>query len=278
MTIPVAVRQAGDAARRAKNRTLRWNPPALDSPVHPLSSAPPCQLAAVLGQAGARAVELVENLQNFTAEEEIEYQTLDHADVLQVFGSETFEYVVTFGAPEKGLAMEEHRNPIHGSSGTAAGLDIGLPELALIFLPEMQGDYDMVCAGAGEWENQPAWVIQFRQRRDRPSRTFSFRVGHSVYSAGLRGRAWIDVHSGEVLHLETGLMESVPAVNMRQWYLSIGYAPVQFQSRPVTVWLPSVVNGYLEYGKLRTIVYHTFSKYLLFSVQTEEKIAKPKAP
>ena len=257
---------------------MLWDPPHLDAPFHPAASAPPCQLTEVLEKAGARATALLSNLQNFSAEEEIEFQTLDRAEAVLSLGSESFEYVVAFGPHGPPPAVQEYRKPIHGSSGDAAGIDIGLPEMAMIFLPVMQGDYEMECEGEGAWKSAPAWVVRFQQRKDRPVRTFAFRVGKEVHPEGLKGRAWIDAASGEILHMETGIMEGLVALHVRNWFLSIDYGPVQFQSSPVKVWLPQSVDGYYDFGLKRTIIYHTFSKFLLFSVQSRETLGKPKAP
>jgi hypothetical protein len=268
-----------DTEKKPKSRNLSWNPPSLDSPIHALASTPPCSLPEVLERAGKRATEMVSNLQNFTAQEEIRYQTTDRLFNLQDFGSEVFEYVVAFGPPEMGLIVEEHRNPIRGSSLTAAATqDTGLPEMALLFLPDMQEDYEMACEGAAQWESSPAWVVRFQQRRDRPRRMFSFRVGASVYPASLKGRAWIASDSGEVVHLETGISDEIPAVKVRRWYLTIDYSPVQFQSRPVSFWLPQSADGYCDFGDHRTIVYHTFSNFMLYSVETGQKTVKPRVP
>ena len=162
----------------------------------------------------------------------------------------------------------------------ASGQDIGLPELALIFLSNFQGDYEMKCEGAAEWNGQRAWVVHFQQRKDRPSHTASFRVKGVDYPAKLKGRAWISqatsTDSGEVLHLETSLMEAIPAANVRQMYLAVDYAPVQFRTQNTRVWLPQGAEAYGDFGDHYTIAYHTFTNFLLFSVQTDQIIENPK--
>jgi hypothetical protein len=275
----LAARQSGDLARQPKNRSLSWNPPALDSPVRSLALSPGCELAKVLAQAGARESEQVANLQNFTAQEKIEYRTSDVENIVRDGGSESFEYIVVFQQSPGGLVFEEKRNPTHGSSlSSAATQDMGLPEMVLIFLPNMQDDYEMSCEGAVQRSGQLTWVIRFQQRKDKPSRSYSFRVNNVVYPVGLKGRAWIASDSGDVVHMETGLMEGVPAVRVRNSYLSIDYAPVQFQAQPVKIWLPKLVDSFHDFGDHRTIVYHTFTDFLLFLVQTDQKIEKPKQP
>ncbi|MGC2390252.1 MAG: hypothetical protein WA621_12720, partial [Candidatus Acidiferrum sp.] len=53
-------------------------------------------LSNVLEQAGARANELVTNLQNVTAEEKIEYRVLGSMGLLLEDGRGTFDYTVDF--------------------------------------------------------------------------------------------------------------------------------------------------------------------------------------
>jgi hypothetical protein len=94
----------------------------------------------------------------------------------------------------------------------------------------------------------------------------------------LKGRAWIATDSGEVIHIETSLLGNIPATNIRNWYFSIDYAPVQFHAQNVRTWLPQAVEAYGDFDDRRTIVYHTFTNFMLFSIQTDQMIEKPKDP
>jgi len=270
-------------AAERKSKVLLWDPPNVDGSLRSHSSSTPCLLAEVLEQAGTRANELVTNLQNFTAQEKIEYQLRSSvAHVLQG-GTGNFDYTVVFGQHPEGLAVQESRSLERGTRAFPFSIqDVGLPEMALIFLPEFQGDYEMKCEGAAEWNGQPTWVVHFQQRKDRPSHTASFRVKGVDYPAKLKGRAWISqatsADSGEALHLETSLMEAIPAANVRQMYLSVDYAPVQFRTRNTRVWLPQDADAYGDFGDHYTIAYHTFTNFLLFSVETDQIIEKPREP
>ena len=271
--------RAKDTEKNPKSTSLLWDPPKVDAPLRPTSSPSPCLLSNVLEQAGARAEELVANLQNFTAQEKIDYQLLGNSALLLEGGSGAFDYTVVFGQPPQAVAVQESRTPERGSRVLPVSIqDVGLPEMALIFLPDFQSDYEMKCEGAAEWNGQLTWVVHFQQRKNRPSHTASFGVKGIAYPAKLKGRAWIAQDSGEVMHLETSLMEAVPAANVRQMYLSIDYAPVQFRTQNVRVWLPQAVDAYGDFGDHRTIVSHTFTNFLLFAVRTDQIIEKPKDP
>jgi hypothetical protein len=273
--------RAKDAEKKPKSTSLLWDPPNVDAPLRSLSSPSPCPLSNVLEQAGARAEELVANLQNFTAQEKIDYQLLGNSALLLEDGKGTFDYTVVFGHRLEGLAVQESRTPQHGSRVLPVSIqDVGLPEMALLFLPDFQRDYEMKCEGAAEWNGQLTWVVYFQQRKNRPSHTASFSVKGIAHPAKLKGRAWIAQDSGhdsgELMHLETSLMEAVPTANVRQMYLSIGYAPVQFRTQNVRVWLPQAVDAYGDFGDHRTIVSHTFTNFLLFAVRTDQIIGNPK--
>ena len=261
------------------SRSLNWAPPLVDTPLHPGTSSPPCVLSAILEQAGARAAELYTNLESFSAQEQIEYQASDHMGYLQDARTGTFDYVVLFQQSPGGTNVQESRQPKHGSRLlTVFTQDVGEPEMALMFLPEIQSDYEMNCEGAVEWNGQSAQVVRFAQRKDRPSHTLSFRDSKgAVYPAKLKGRAWIAAASGEVIHLELSLMQEIPKARVRHWYLSIDYAPVQFRAQNVRMLLPLAVDVFCDFEDHRTIVYHTFRDFKLFSVQTDEATTQPTA-
>jgi VWFA-related protein len=262
-----------------KPRILFWDPPPVDAHLHPDSASAECSLSTVLEQTGKRAIELLANLQNFTAQERIEYRVLGNVGDQLDYGTGSFDYTAVFEHHKEGYAVQEGRTPEHGSQPfPAAAQDVGLPETALIFLPDLQDDYEMKCEGVTEWKGQSAWVVHFRQRKDRPNHTASFRRRNNEYPAMLKGRAWIAQDSSEVMHLEIGLMREIPEINLEQWFLSIDYAPVRFRTRDLQVWLPQAVDVYGDFGVRRTIISHRFSNFLLFSVQTHELIEKPKIP
>lgn len=277
--ISFAAQQTGTAGKKVRKRSLSWNPPNVDAPVRSASPSPPCALANVLEEAGARATQLATDLQNFTAQEEIAYESFDREGLVEDFGSAAFDYVVIFQHAPGQPTIEEIRKLTHGRSlGAIAEQDRGVPEIVLLFLPNRQDDYEMQCEGAGDRQGQHTWVVRFHQRTDRPRRTVSFLVGNEVYSVGLKGHAWIAGDSGEVVHLETALIEGVPALKVVQWHLAIDYVPVHFRTPDVQVWLPQTADSYYEFNDHRTMIYHTFTNFMLFSVQTDETIGKPKQP
>ncbi|MGB2627531.1 MAG: hypothetical protein WAK20_12150 [Candidatus Acidiferrum sp.] len=263
-----------------------------------LSPLPPCSLPDVLKQSGQRAQELVDHLQKFIAHEQIRYDQTERPGIARastVTGSQSvrseetelsfgarFDYVVDFGERSESLNIREYRTHLAGSDDAhlADFLDKGLPALALVFYPALQGDYEMRCDGSTEWNNQPAWVVHFRQMKGKRPRTLSMELPTEVHARGpkategrplsLKGRAWIAVDSGQVMHIETNLVEGLLAIDLQEIAISVDYAPVNPKSQNGGIWLPQFVIAYIDYAKRRMIVEHTFSDFQIFSVQTQQ--------
>jgi VWFA-related protein len=255
---------------------LDWDPPKVDAPVPSISAAQPCALPDVLEKAGQRADELINHLQNFDAHEQIRFEQTDSEGMLEKSMAAKFDYLVDFGE-QFGHKLHETRTVVPGTGDAELGglVDVGLPALALIFHPALQSDYEMRCEGLSQWNNQPAWVVYFQQSKKKRPRTVSMGTASSVYPVSVKGRAWIAADSGQIMHLETNLVDGIVVLQLRANSVSVDYAPVKFKSQNAEVWLPQSAVVYTEYFTRRTIIRHTFSDFQLFSVQTRQVIQKP---
>ena len=263
----------------AKVRQSNWAPPDVDAPLVSISTVQACSLPDVLTHAGERAQELVNNLQRFAAEETIQYQQLNSFGMLSGTETANYDYLVTFQQEPGAFVVDESRQISAGGKGLTGGpRDHGLTALALIFHPYYQGDYDMRCEGMADWNGTPAWVIHFVQRKDKPSRTQGIDTPQREVSLKLKGRAWIAEDSYQVLHLETNLAEPVLLLGLSVNDVSISYAPVDFRAQNVQLWLPQNAETFTEIGNGRAVVKHTFSDFVLFSVQSNQTIGKPAQP
>ena len=277
--VPLAPQERGLSGKAAKHKEPGWHPPDVNASLRSLSAIPPCDLSNVLKEVGAHTLELTTNLENFAAQETIEYVKLDPGGFREESDSAVFDYVFAFDRVAGLRTSHEYRTPSAGShTFPAVDQDTGQVALGLIFHPNMQSDYDMSCMGLDKWNGQLAWVIQFQQRKDKPRRTLQFRVPGAMYAGMLKGRAWISMDAAQILHLETALMRDIPEMSIRSSAVSVDYAPIQIQSRNLELWLPQRVEAYWEISSHRLILYHTFSNFKLFSVDTQQNVEKPKQP
>lgn len=92
----------------------------------------------------------------------------------------------------------------------------------------------------------------------------------------LKGRAWIDAATYQVLRLETDLVRPVKEIELANERLSIEYGEVQFHSHDLQLWLPKTAELYWERHRHRYYRRHDFSDFKVFAVDTNQKLQDPK--
>jgi tetratricopeptide (TPR) repeat protein len=259
-----------------------WAPPDVDSEKLDLDSSGACDLNQVVDAAGGRAKELVQNVDRFTATEEIEHSIISPMGLQTSRETRKFDYLVEIRQVGKtDLDVREYRN----SSNSVAIKDfpghiatVGLPTLALIFHPYMRAKYEFRCEGRSSWNGHAAWVVHFNQRADHASTMLTYHVGNRFVAVGQKGRAWIDVGTSQVLAMESDIMRPAPEIRLARDHQLIEYGPVSFRDKSLQLWLPKSADWYCSISGQRFHRRHTFSQFLLFSIDDKQKIGAPTEP
>jgi len=272
----------GPSPPRAASRgaaLVSWIPPSLDTTVPAVNPSVPCPLPGLLKIAGVRMTEFVANLERFNATEQVEHFKINAAGLRGSADVRSFDYVVLVSRNRSGLfQLEEYRNGTVDPGLFPAGVaTLGLPAMALIFHPFLVSDFDFKCEGLGQLGGRAAWQIHFAQRPDRPSRIREYVIGKNSYPVPIKGRAWIDPGTDQVVRLESELVKPIPEIALTKERLSIEYEPVEFHSNGQRLWLPETAEVYSERGTVRYYRRHTFSNFKLFTVAADQSIQPKEA-
>jgi hypothetical protein len=257
-----------------------WPPPDVDQAIPPVAAGVPCSLPVVLQSAGQRMKQFVENAGKFTATEQIVHREARGNGNWRPPVSRSLEYIVEIHEIRPGmLNVEEYRNGSLALDRFPSRYAFrGLPALVLIFHPYYMDDYQMTCEGLGQWRGQPAWQVHFRHRSDRPSRIWRHRANNKSYDVKVKGRAWIAAEDYHLLHLETDLAEPIRQIRLERQHVAVEYRPMKFRKGTVQLWLPESAETQVYFEGHRLHDRHTFSNYLLFTVETIQKFPDPPTP
>jgi hypothetical protein len=255
-----------------------WAPPDVDEEKPTVEVGASCALNQVVERAGARVEELVKNVDRFTATEEMEHESLSPLGVQVSRDTRKFSYLVTIRQiGGRALDVQEYRDGSLSTEMFPAHLATrGMPSLALVFHPYDRDEYEFQCEGRGEWRGRPAWVVHFRQRDDRMSEMLTYRVNGMSFPVHLKGRAWIDAGSSQILAMEADMVRPVPEIRLVRDHQLIEYGPVEFARDKTTLWLPKSADWYCNLAEKRYHRRHSFSNFLLFSVDDKQWIGNPK--
>ncbi len=257
-----------------------WLPPDIDEKTGDLEPGAVCSLDDVLRNTGNRIQEFVGNVDRFAATESVKHETINKWGSASSPTTLKFDYLVSVQEMKPGnFNVEEYRTTKSGPNQFPDGIATnGLPAMALIFHPHNAGNFDFACEGLARWNGGLAWQMHFRQRSNRPNTIRTYRAGlqGQSYPVNLKGRAWIAADSYQIVRLETQMIAPVPQIRLAADYTAIEYGPVHFRGRNVDMWLPQSAEIYSDWRGRRFHRRHSFSNYLLFSVDEKQHISQPK--
>ena len=277
---PASLKVENDA-RAAESFERPWAPPGVDGGIPPVAPDAVCSIPDVLHRTQSRVLLQVADLEKFGATEHIEHQLIDAYGVPGAPASRDFDYIIfVHHTPQLPYYFDEFRND--GEAGHSFPSSIatrGLVSLGFMIIhPVFSEDFEFTCEGLGTWNGKAAWQVHFAQRTGVPSRIRSWSHKNVTYQIPLKGRIWIGANSYNILHLETALRETVPGLRLNREQLSVDYGPVSFLEGQISLWLPEHAEMYFEVLGRRYHHRHTLTNYVLFDVDTKNKINAPSPP
>jgi tetratricopeptide (TPR) repeat protein len=257
-----------------------WLPPDIDEKIPPVEPGAACVAADVVRKAGEQLVNLIHDVDKFTATETMTHESVNKFGIAALPEKRRFDYVVSIqSSPAGPLTVSEYRNT-DGSQGQFPDgiVTNGLPALVLIFHPYYATNYDMVCEGLSRTSRGLAWQIHFRQQSDKKNGIQSYRFGMNgpSYEVRLKGRAWISADNYDIIRLESDLISPIPEIRLMADHTNIEYGPVNFRQANTSLWLPQSAEVYFAWLGRRVHRRHEFSNYLLFGIDDLQKISDPK--
>jgi len=259
-----------------------------DIPAPPAEAAPPkllpfvsaCRAEEILPRISANVREFVDSINRITATELMNFERHSQKGRLEEKAQNKVNYVATIQPLANGfLSVDEYRNGSPGMSGFQGHIaSTGSAALVLIFHPMHLDEFAMNCEGLVMWHDMPVFEIKFQQRMDRPNTMSEFRAGNMAYNIHLKGTAFVDPETFQILHLETDLMKPIPQLTLDAEHQSIDYGPVVFAAHNDNLWLPQYAEITVRYRNKEFNERHTYTNYRLFLVETGQKISKVPNP
>ncbi|MGH9815003.1 MAG: tetratricopeptide repeat protein [Candidatus Acidiferrales bacterium] len=256
-----------------------WKPKDVDETPPAVFRDVACAQEQVLERMGRRVMDLVDNLRDVNAAEEIIHTYVDAYGRPGRTEKGKYEYMFSIQRPKPNLLwVEEYRDGLIGGSFVGGIATTGLAAMALVFHPFYAGDFEMRCEGQGSWNGEAVWFVYFRQRSDVQPRIRAYRNHRGSARLPLKGRAWIAANTYQILRLETDLIAPLSEVRFESEHMVIEYGPVEFKERKGMFWLPSSADVYAHERGKRWHRRHTLTNYVHFAVDTRQKIATPDPP
>ena len=250
-----------------------WNEDGL-----PIDQNVACPIDQLLRGTGERVKEFVSSMEKFTASEHVEHYPIDKSGERKKAESRRFDYVAIVARDHSGgFWFEEYRNGTTDTQQFPAGIaTMGLPAIVLVFHPDFQDDFTFGCDGLVHEQTRDLWRLHWAQKEHRPVRIESYVVNGMSFPVHLEGRAWIDAAKGQVVRLESNLLQPVPDIELWEQHQNIDYTGVRFATTGEEIWLPQDAEVYVERHGKKYYRRHSFDAFRLFNVDLAQNVGAPK--
>jgi len=257
---------------------MTWQPPGIDEEPPPVAAGVSCPYEKVIAGAGEGVEQLVADVARFAAIEELVHEKLDEMGNPTARETRKFDYAASaYQTQPDVVQVDEYRTERYGLNDLPDHIaDNGFAALALVFHPAMRDSFQMTCEGLGDWHGQPTWLVRFQQREDRPNHLQAYLLGSARFAVSLKGRAWITAGRFQIVRIETEMVKPMPQIQLVVEHQITEYGPVPFQKKNVELWLPKTAEVYMNFRGHRYYRKHTFEKYMLFSVEEQQKVHEAK--
>ena len=258
-----------------------WAPPDIDSREFPLAENASCSAEEILLRAQHRMKAALQNFEKFTATEHIDHQEIDRLGRPGPVKSRDFSYIVFVNRyAGDSFFLDEDRRSSENDSGFPTSLaTTGLNNLGVSILqPATRGEFAYQCEGLANVRGKATWQIRFQERKDSQGGLRDWRRDGKLYHVPLKGRIWISSASFDVLRVETDLLGPIEILRLTRDHLLVDYGPVNFTTANTTLWLPWSAEMHMELRGRRYHHKHYLTDYMLFEVDTNHKVGKPKNP
>jgi len=238
-----------------------------------------CQLDDVLPRVARHVEEFVGNVDRFTAQEVLVHKLFNRDGSLKGTAESRSNYIATIEKAQSGFfSVTEYRDDMRGTRLEGAIQANVAAALVLVFHPSYIEEFTITCAGPADWLGYNTWRVDFRQRMDRPATLSALEIGNNEYTLLLKGSVWIDRNNYQIVHMETDLLQPMPNIRLKVLHQSVDYGSVTFGGGAATLWLPQTAEVTADFRGKRLAERHTYSRFQIFLVNTEEKFKPPAEP
>jgi hypothetical protein len=238
------------------------------------------ELNTLLKITGESVEALFRDIPNTGSKEQVCRERLKNDGGVSASSTQNYFYLVL---PGKTVSWEEIRTDSKGrplpadSMPGSSFLTSGHAGLAIFLHPLYQVSSRFRILGRQRKEPN-AWVIAFAQKPEEgtPAGIFESELMKTKARTLYQGLAWIDSSTHQIVGMRTDLLAPRRDVKLARQTTEVWYQEVHFANVPQLFRLPREVLVTIEYNGQTFRNRHSYSDYVVFSVESRDKLEQPK--
>jgi Tfp pilus assembly protein PilF len=239
-------------------------------------------LNSILSAVGKNVARFFQGFRNTMSVEEIHQEFGSQDGKAKRKLDQKCEYICLTTGDAKAVHIKEYRATEKGGEFFPRGLNegfmltAGFASALYVFHPAVQSQSDFRFLGRQIVEGRGTDVVAFAQEPMKTQSPGTFRAGQDAVATYVKGLAWIDSESHQIVRLRTELLTPLPQVGLDSTTTQIDYQNVRFKTSSETFWLPREVAVTMDWKGRKFHNEHHYSDFKLFDVTTQQRMEKPK--
>jgi hypothetical protein len=256
------------------------NPPKNLPDFEPATDQAP--LDAILSGVGKNVSDLFANLPNISSMEAIHQEKLTRKGKTDTAQEYKYRYLMLAPDQPWGPSIDEHRADTKGNETPQLGLSdnsmltAGFVSAPLVFHPAYQKGSVFRLLGHQKLKGRSTFVVAYAQDPAKSRLAGSFQQGTITKLTYTQGIAWVDSENYQIIRLTTDLLTPLPMVKLDKETTEIDFNEVHLNRATQKFWLPQAVTVTLDWNGKLLRNQHAYSDFMVFNVDSSQKIGKPK--
>ncbi len=222
-------------------------------------------------QAQRQVVKYISELSNLHCKETVTQEKLSPNGHVQTTERSSYDYLVMMEGNGDDFQLNESRLETKAGAHKALPMLVtnGFSTLLLVFHPYYSGAFEFTQGPEETLNGVTAVTVHFKHIRGR--RTLAaLALRNREFPLELQGTAWLDKKTGQVLKMESTLVDDMTDIGLRSLNVHVEYSQVRLGGTTGIMTLPVLATVEVTTPKQHWRNSHAFSDYKVFGAEAEQ--------
>ena len=222
-------------------------------------------------EAQKQVVQYISQLANLHCKESVTQEKLSPNGHVQTTEHSSYDYLIMMEGGGENFQLNESR--LETKSGSHKQLPMlvtnGFSTLLLVFHPYYNGAFEFQPGPDETVDGVQASTVHFTHIRGR--RTLAaLSLRNREFPLELKGTAWLDKNTGQVLKMESTLIDDMSDIGLRSLNVHVDYRYVQLGKNSASLTLPVLATVEVTTPRQHWRNTHKFTDYKIFGAEAEQ--------
>lgn len=235
--------------------------------------AAPTGTAAAVGHAEQQITSYLTQLADLHCTETVTQEKLDAKDHVQASERAKFDYLIMINGTSDEFQLNESRVAAKDNRESSTQLPMlvtnGVSTILLVFHPYYRDNFTFEAGPEETVNGQPAIPIHFEHIAGRRSPA-ALALRGRIFPLEIQGTAWLDTRTGNVVKVESTLMNDMSDVGLRSLKMLVDYKNITVPGTHTATALPAMAVVDVTTPRQHWRNTHAFTDYKSFSTDAQQ--------